>query len=1353
MRYLHALTLGVSLLVLTHDAYAQCPEAKAPASCQSFATYLSSHNMTPVGATQELVLDQCVTVPPRDYTFKYVNVVDGGVLFFEDPATAQTTTFKASAILVEQGGKVQAGAWCQPFGQHGGKLEFQLWGDDPTNQGKNADPQDKGIGCKGGKGDADPDTGCYPKDRKLIKACTDPSNLSDPCNAVPADDHSDDNAIFEGYKPLMLEKNLFGYKVFAVSYGGSLQLFGKKGVRPADFSDKAQESCLVPPENDQHKIQPWADLSGNSWALLNANAADKKKDLTLDRSVDWAKGDKIVVATTDWSAGHSEIATVDRNQGGGKLSLAGDLGFPHHGQPFSVTPGDSGNPNTEVDMRGAVGLLTRSITIRSLGKTATDPFPAARDCGTDKPDCYFGGHVVVRQGFAKFQLQGVELYQLGQGGRMGHYPIHFHTAKVTNYRKLLQVPKTFLGNAFVKDSSIWESNTRFVTLHATHDVVLARNVGFLSMGHAFYLEDGTEIDNLLCQNLGVSARASYQEYFKAQDPDSPTHRFIPPILNEVQGGGVPKRGSDALFPTMFWIMNAYNEFVGNKAVGVYGLGPCYWLFDAQVSGPSKDMQWSRKLVGGVLHQTHSPLDYANLQALRDYQPPLKRFRGNSCSTAAYGLTTQVNLPGTPGVFKFATAVPNPYIVHQDMLPVAADNFMPKNFVKPGNPDYPVCLPSEFEVQNSDGCSTTIIDRFTTSFNWSEATSGSVWLRPGNFLFLNSAITDQLYGGLAFVTGGSPEQALPRNLMLTRNSVFVGSTRPDDRFAGRTGPDTSAAGVSCNTDFCAGPKSGFLIYAGGHQPKRLLTIYDGPFFSEGSVFQNTAPFTCDPWKIGSTGCGIYSTTYQPLCGSATNKNRADASCVVSSKNNPSACGAAGDPKMLVIDAGVGWKQPNGFYYPPAFAFRKTNFAGSTERHNVFDQNRTYVQGAPPGTTIICQPLPKFGGLTPIDFTTILNDLDGTLNGMIPDPAKTESRITNGLSRNSFYNAPHQVPECSSFGTDTSPFGYVSSVLAKLVDVPAPGYKAVDPEWTWIDKDHKPAPMIPIYRQLKVDEGEACKDVPAICSGSKPGCQRGSFMMGANNGQAPALTVNHGIYYIDTAQDQTTGCVSTNELFRLPKFEQRTTYMLYQLYATKTTQVTYQVYVGEDFAPDRDGQWVRVHAHKGNRAMEVTASAPLGKPRFGKADGLPPGMLEVTLDNSQPGIAKDFDFGTVDPEVQCQPRDICSPDPGSTQCTLAGNLTEQGPLKGLLNDLKQVCEFWATRSTGQTKDGVFLSDCPANGCIGFAFTLPQGFAPKSYTDSGAAGLVKTYPTNESPWNVPLKAVDARCATSEVPLIKWP
>ena len=65
--------------------------------------------------------------------------------------------------------------------------------------------------------------------------------------------------------------------------------------------------------------------------------------------------------------------------------------------------------------------------------------------------CYFGGHTIVRQGFQTYEVQGVEFYQLGQGGKIGHYPVHFHLARETGRDRSH-------AYAFVKDSSIWDSD-------------------------------------------------------------------------------------------------------------------------------------------------------------------------------------------------------------------------------------------------------------------------------------------------------------------------------------------------------------------------------------------------------------------------------------------------------------------------------------------------------------------------------------------------------------------------------------------------------------------------------------------------------------------------------------------------------------------------------------------------------------------------------------------------------------------------------------------------------------------------------------------------------------------------------
>ena len=111
----------------------------------------------------------------------------------------------------------------------------------------------------------------------------------------------------------------------------------------------------------------------------------------------------------------------------------------------------------------------------------------------------YGAQAVFRQGFKQLQIQGVEFAQMGQGGMLGRYPVHFHIAR--------RVP----ADTYVIDSSINESMTRWIVLHSTQGVTLARNVGYKSIGHGFFLEDGTETDNKLYANIGIFARAGVED--------------------------------------------------------------------------------------------------------------------------------------------------------------------------------------------------------------------------------------------------------------------------------------------------------------------------------------------------------------------------------------------------------------------------------------------------------------------------------------------------------------------------------------------------------------------------------------------------------------------------------------------------------------------------------------------------------------------------------------------------------------------------------------------------------------------------------------------------------------------------
>src|SRR5262249_20900036 len=138
-------------------------------------------------------------------------------------------------------------------------------------------------------------------------------------------------------------------------------------------------------------------------------------------------------------------------------------------------------------------------------------------------------------------------------------------------------------------------------------------------------------------------------------------------------------------------------------------------------------------------------------------------------------------------------------------------------------------PVEF-ARNAKSCVMTVIDRFATSFNWAQVNFGSVWLRPWFYLFTNGALTDQLSGGLTFVTGGSWLQAPPAYLALAQNSLFVGTTQHGgSKYAKRSGPilevtanqnpKSYAPCVGHNT--CNSEADGTGWWKGDFNPKRMI----------------------------------------------------------------------------------------------------------------------------------------------------------------------------------------------------------------------------------------------------------------------------------------------------------------------------------------------------------------------------------------------------------------------------------------------------------------------------------------------------------------------------------------------------
>ena len=674
------------------------------------------------GSKDLLILAPC-NVGAGEYMYRYVNVINNGTLNFLDEGAE--TDFWAKSILVEAGGTLKAGekSTAGAFGTNGGKLTIYLYGSktDPDVECKSPQ-QTSGVPCG--------------IDRDVWGTNTMSTINPTSCTKSTMPDKEMD--CFYDYPDPQDSPGVgfFGSKVLAVSYGGTLHMCGVKGTTIDDSSLGKSNS-------------------GTSWVRLAKDLTPSDSTLAVNRAVNWQEGDHIVVTTTDYIPGHSEKLVITKvvsntefeydvlNPHSNTNEVISDKVInSHRGTTYPLTQVPArveldikvdGQP--AVETRAAVGLLTRSIRVVSAGDNVGQMF------GPPTPGNHFGGHLMVRQGVKSAEIQGVEFYQLGQGGIKGRYPVHMHL--------LRKSPGTF-----IKDNSIHDSMTRWVTLHGTQEVTVARNVGFMSIGHGYYLEDGTEINNKLYSNLGVLARAAVDN---VQNP-----RKVPGILAanaNLQNGNLLTAYSDYTQPTVFWFTNGWNDFEYNMAAGATACGACYWPINAAISGPSKRQKW---------------FSYASIKPRpgRDATAPIKKFKGNYCSTAMNSYNATVSTAPCTGV-GFGNGpkldpIPNP-LAPPPPPDLVTDGSTANEFYYPifsSNPNATRCdgentdcsTVSPCSGDDVNNCMVTVLDHYTTAFHWTETNFSAIWLRRAFFTVINSAITNVLNAGLTFVTGGDYTQS-------------------------------------------------------------------------------------------------------------------------------------------------------------------------------------------------------------------------------------------------------------------------------------------------------------------------------------------------------------------------------------------------------------------------------------------------------------------------------------------------------------------------------------------------------------------------------------------------------------------
>jgi cell migration-inducing and hyaluronan-binding protein len=1181
----------------------------------------------------------------------------------------------------------------------------------------------------------------------------------------------------------------FGYKTLGVSYGGTLVLKGHKG---ASYGAGIDEKHLS---------------SGGSWLRLAESLAAEKTTLQLEQSpgaacggqsgadCGWHPGDKIVVTTTDYLPGHSEELTIDTIEKE-KVTFHPPTKWSHNGTRFRIKERlenagararlEAGGMDPKLidngaETRAAVALLTRSIRIVSAGDVAGETFEDAgkkeANCknGAKVPYCYsFGAQTAFRQGFAKIQIQGVEFENLGQAGRLGHYPIHFHMARKTP------------ADTYVKDSSVNESMTRWFVIHSTLGVTLARNVGYKSIGHGYYLEDGTETDNKFYSNLGIYARAAVDD-----NRDNP--RKIPGILAadgkfaanpdgdrvEIPPESFPYR-SDYDHPSVFWITNGWNDFIGNMAAGAGTCGAAYWFVPAWNSDrpdvPTADnveFKYHMKWTGFAQLQKDIQLSMST---------PLKSFYGNYATSTMTSFQTVGNTTACSGVvgwtdpsanandrlaaIKSFAPAPEPFVYSKDGKTFLPDTDRYYPHVDQGGGRLATKCPlvegqydcSRFTVQadvprcNSDSgnpaanpldfCAVTVLDHFTSSFHWGEKNFAAIRLRPQMYLVDNSVLTDVQNSGITFVTSGdySRSAVINGDWALARASAFVGTTQPNNPLASNAGPFNGTPGslkcVGNPQEYCLSKEESISMpITGFGVNQRLFSIYDGPSYEDSNAYFDIVKTNCGTeGDAGKGACSMYS----PVAGMR--------------KDDKGNC--------YLPNAAIGWKQPNGFYYPPAFHSTNLFFDNVDIRHYVIDalfKPNTYLTNPDQLSIDYCNPgndeakKKFFTAFTDIDRQTELNDDDGSLTGLTND-AKTGTISVNPAE---YFTAPVETAEClSNLGVTpdkacpvkkttatptakTSPYDYVTTVVYPECAV-GPGdangrcesdkSDKVDPidrfsqqvarAGVWSKEcSNESCYGVPLYRQfLTADEYARWGTLGCDKDQSPEKCRWPFVRMGGQaTYQRSTLAVNHGTFFLDTSVSRDTQwknerftsvvpCQVNNVDHCHPRsvnvFQKDQTYYLFFVFAKEATKQTYQIYVGPGF-DIKSVTAVRAVLN----IFPIQSFDSVDWPKAWQANYDDQTACKNT---SKPtggcGILQvvvDFkdeaDYKPIPANGLCLPSSFCKAD--GTQCGCA--LADSDPLvlanPGIKKSCAQVCSTWAVKDL----------DYPPKGPLGFSFKMPSGF----------------------------------------------
>ncbi|XP_064435826.1 inactive cell surface hyaluronidase CEMIP2 isoform X2 [Mirounga angustirostris] len=398
-----------------------------------------------------------------------------------------------------------------------------------------------------------------------------------------------------------------------------------------------------------------------------------------------------------------------------------------------------------VDMRAEVGILTRNVVIQG---EMEDSCYAGNQCQFFDYDT-FGGHVMIKKNFTSVHLSYVELKHMGQQ-QLGRYPVHFHLCGDVDYKG------GYRHATFVDGLSIHHSFSRCITVHGTNGLLIKDTIGFDTLGHCFFLEDGVEQRNTLFHNLGLLTKPG------TLLPTDRNNSMCTTMRDKVFGNYVPVPSTDCMAVSTFWIAHPNNNLISNAAAGSQDAG-IWYLFHKEPTGESSGLQLLAK----------------------PELTPLGIFYNNRVhSSFKAGLFIDKGVKTTNA----SAADPREYLCLDNSA-----RFRPHQDADPEKPRVAALIDRLISFKNNDN---------------------GAWVRGGDIVVQNSAFADNGIG-LTFASDGSfpsdegSSQEVSESLFVgeSRNYGFQGG---QNKYVGTGGIDQKPRTLPRNRTF---PIRGFQIYDG------------------------------------------------------------------------------------------------------------------------------------------------------------------------------------------------------------------------------------------------------------------------------------------------------------------------------------------------------------------------------------------------------------------------------------------------------------------------------------------------------------------------------------------------------------